>query len=256
MICNVITRDPMPAMVATLLLALAASISAPALAETADKQQPISVSAEEPLEGNLTAKDFTLSKNVIVSQGTTLIHADRLQGKQNVDSSMSATAYGNPVSFRTKSDGVDEFKEAYAKKIVYDGQSGVIELFGDALLKEGKNELRGEYIRYDTHSGKFLGGQPDTAGVTSGPGPRVRGVFMPREDDGAPGKDGAKDKGAKAPAKDTKAAAKDAKPAAAAAPATAATSATPASDADKAASKGAQPPPVPLQSDTELKTTQ
>jgi lipopolysaccharide export system protein LptA len=255
MICNVFTRDPMAAMVATLLLVLAGSLCTPVLAETADKQQPISVSAEEPLEGNLTAKDFTLSKNVIVSQGTTLIHADRLQGKQNVDSSMSATAYGNPVSFRTKSDGVDEFKEAYAKKIVYDGQSGVIELFGDALLKEGKNELRGEYIRYDTHSGKFLGGQPDTAGVTSSPGPRVRGVFMPREDDSASGKDGAKDKGAKAPAKDAKAVAKDAKPVPAAAPA-AATGAATTSDADKAAPKTTQPPPVPLQSDTELKTTQ
>jgi lipopolysaccharide export system protein LptA len=255
MICNVTTRDPVPAVVATLLLALAWSFCAPALAETADKQQPISVSAEEPLEGNLTAKDFTLSKNVIVSQGTTLIHADRLQGKQNVDSSMSATAYGNPVSFRTKSDGVDEFKEAYAKKIVYDGQSGIIELFGDALLREGKNELRGEYIRYDTHSGKFLGGQPDTAGVANVPGPRVRGVFMPREDDSATDKGGAKDKGAKVPAKDAKAAAKDAKPAPAAAPA-ATTSATATSDADKAAPKAAQPPPVPLQSDTELKTTQ
>jgi lipopolysaccharide export system protein LptA len=257
--CNVITRGPVRATVGALLIALAALFGAAASAETADKQKPIVWSADQDLTGNSEQKVFTLSKNVIVSQGTTLIHADRVDGKQNADSSMSATAYGNPVSFRTKSDGVDEFKEAYAKKIIYDGQTGIIELFDNALLKDGKNELRGNHIKYDTRTGKFLtDARPDAPGETNGPGNRVRGVFMPREDDSAPGKDDAKDKAGKAPAKGGKAAAKDATPASSTAPAatSSATSAPAASDTAKAAPKTAQSPPVPLQSDTELKSAQ
>jgi len=42
----------------------------------------------------------TLKGNVVITQGTITIHADRIDFKQNPDNSMSATAYGNPISFR------------------------------------------------------------------------------------------------------------------------------------------------------------
>jgi lipopolysaccharide export system protein LptA len=221
-----------------LLLACTASFAGVAAAEEADKQKPINYSADQPFEANLNDKSGTLKGNVLITQGTTEIHADKVDLNQNADSSMSATAFGNPVTFRTKRDGADDYNQAYAQKIVYDGQTGIIELFGNAMLKQGQgDELRSNYMRYDMRNEKFLGvARPDAPGVVNGPGNRVRGVFMPRDTAATPAK-GAPD------AKGTKPAppAKDAKPAATTKPATPA---------------GAPSNPVPLTSDSELKSTQ
>lgn len=232
MTTNVFSRASLHVCAAAALGAWLLALGSVAHAEDADSKKPIVWSAEDPFEGNIAEKAGTLRKNVIITQGTTTIHADRVDLKQNADSSMSTTAFGNPVSFRQKREGSDEYNEAYAKKIVYDGATGVIELFDNALLKQGASEVRGNYFRYDTRTEKFIGeARPDAPGVTNGPGDRVRGVFMPRPtatvpgvpDKAAPGKDG---KSPAAPAKATAAPAK-----------------SPAST-------------VPLKSDTELKSTQ
>jgi lipopolysaccharide export system protein LptA len=154
-----------------------------AFGEKADKEKPINFSAEQPAEVDFEKRLGTLKGNVVITQGTITIHADRIDFKQNADNSMSATAYGNPITFRQKKDDSDEYYEGYAQRAVYDGQKDLLELFDRALLKQGTDEIRSNYISYNSSSGVFRAeGRPNAPGVAEGPGERVRGTFQPKSE--------------------------------------------------------------------------
>jgi lipopolysaccharide export system protein LptA len=162
--------------------ACSAAMLAPcvACAEKADREKPIHFSADQPAEVDFDKRVGTLRGNVVITQGTLTIHADRIDFKQNPDDSLSATALGNPVSFRQKKDDSDEYFEGYAQRAVYDGQTQTLELFDRALLKQGKNEIRSNYVSYNSATNLFKAeGRPDAPGV-EGPGARVQGVFEPQ----------------------------------------------------------------------------
>ena len=170
-----------------LVLLAALSFIAPAHAEKADRDKPVNFSSDDAGGVNYETRTGSLKGNVVITQGTMTVRADRIDFKQNADNSLSATVYGNPLSFRQKKDGSDEFYEAYAQKAVYDGQKELLELFDRALLKQGNDEIRSNYISYNTSTGAFKAeGRPDQAGPATGPGARVRGTFQPRSD-AAPG---------------------------------------------------------------------
>ncbi len=172
-------------------------VASPASAEKADRDKPINFQGDTG-GGNAETKNGELRGNVVVTQGTLSIHADRITFHQNPDNSLSATAYGNPVTFREKRDGVDEYYEGFAQRIVYDGQKRFVELFDNALLKKGSDEIRSNYISYDAATEVFKAeGRPDSAAGAAGEvplGARVRGVFQPESKD----KDGKSAKGAAA----------------------------------------------------------
>lgn len=171
--------------VASALVAVLLLVAPAAWAEKADRDKPINFSAEQPAQIDFQKRVGTLRGNVIITQGTLSIHADRIDFRQNPDNSLSATAYGNPVSFKQKKDGSDEYFEGYAQKAVYSGETQTLELFDRALLKQGKDEIRSNYISYNAATGIFRAeGRPD-ASDTEGPGARVRGVFQPRPKTGA-----------------------------------------------------------------------
>jgi lipopolysaccharide export system protein LptA len=170
---------------------------APAHAEKADRDKPINFSADNDLAMNYQTRSGSLKGNVVVTQGTITVHADRLDLKQNPDNSLSVTAYGNPVTFREKKDGSDEYYEGFAQRAHYDGTTQLLELFDRALLKQGTDEIRSNYISYNNATGQFHAeGRPDQAGA-AGPGARVRGVFQPRAGEATPAAAGTD---AKAPA--------------------------------------------------------
>ncbi len=194
-------------------------LSGVALAEKADRDKEINFSSDQPFEGNLLEKKRNVRGNVIITQGTISIHADRIDFKQNPDNSLFATAYGNPVSFREKKDDSDEYYEGYSQRLVYDGSKNVVEMFDRALLKQGNNELRGNYVSTTTPPANTASkAGPTSRAVTNGTGTRVRGVFQPRPDatPGAKGAPKSDEKGTAAPdAKGSQPAAKDGKDAAA-----------------------------------------
>jgi len=170
---------------ARLLLALAcASACAPAaLAEKADREKPINYQADTG-DVNYQTKVGTLIGNVIITQGTLTIHADKVILRQNPDNSLSATAFGNPLTFREKRDGVDEYYEGVAQRAEYDGQKRFLELFDRALLRKGTDEIRSNYISYNAETEFFKAeGRPDTRPPGAGEPPlgaRVRGIFQPQ----------------------------------------------------------------------------
>ena len=218
-----------------LACALTAMVPALAWAEKADREKPINFSAEQPAEVDFEKRVGTLRGNVVITQGTMTIRADRIEFKQNPDNSLSATAYGNPVSFRQKKDDADEYFEGYAQRAVYDGQKQLLELFDRALLKQGSDEIRSNYVSYNSATGIFKAeGRPDAPGV-EGPGDRVRGVFQPRSESPFGAKGATKGEGGGSAAPDGKAA-----------PATKAAPSTKAAPATKAA------PPLKLTPDASL----
>ena len=101
---------------------------APAGAEKSDRDKPINFAGDTG-DANLQARGGALTGNVIITQGTLSIRADRIVFKQNTDNSLSATAFGNPVAIRQKRDGVDEYYEGYAQRVEYDGAKELVELF-------------------------------------------------------------------------------------------------------------------------------
>jgi lipopolysaccharide export system protein LptA len=184
---------------ATIVAAVAALAAAGAVAEKADRDKPINYSADVG-DVNYQTKIGTLTGNVVVTQGTLTVHADKVVFRQNPDNSLSVTAYGNPVSFRQKRDGLDEYYEGFAQRAEYDGAKELLELFDRALLKRGTDEIRSNYISYNAATELFKAEGRESKGAPpepGGPGARVRGVFQPRPD-ALPGK-GAKDAGKGAP---------------------------------------------------------
>jgi lipopolysaccharide export system protein LptA len=101
---------------------------------------------------------------------------------------------------REKRDGVDEYYDGVAQRIVYDGQKRFVELFDNALLKKGSDQIRSNYISYDAATEAFKAeGRPDSGTGTTGEvplGSRVRGVFQPESKDVKDAKDGKSAKGA------------------------------------------------------------
>ena len=84
--------------------ALGAVLAAPAGADKGRSREADQFFRRPAAEVDFEKRVGTLRGNVVITQGTTTIRADRIEFKQNADNSLSATAFGNPVSFRQKKD--------------------------------------------------------------------------------------------------------------------------------------------------------
>ena len=157
--------------------ALCASLLAtPVHAEKADRDKPVNLEADTVTLDDVK-KISVYQGNVILSQGTMMLRADRLQVSQNADGLDKVSASGRPVTFRQKLDGREEFIEGFADRVEYDSVSSQLELIGQAQLRRGSDELRGAQISYNANTEFFkVVGQPD-AKTPSG---RVRAVIRPK----------------------------------------------------------------------------
>ncbi|MGH8710855.1 MAG: lipopolysaccharide transport periplasmic protein LptA [Burkholderiales bacterium] len=156
-------------------------ICPPALAERADRDKPVNVVADK-VNVDDTNKVSVFEGNVVLTQGTIVIHASKIIVRQDSEGFNSGTAYGNLATFRQKMEGVDEYIEGEAERIEYDGKTEKLELFNSAHIKRGQDELRGNYISYNaiTEFYQALSGkQPANGG-------RVRAVIQPKEKDAKP----------------------------------------------------------------------
>lgn len=168
-----------------LLLSLSlVCFSATALAERADRDKPIHLEADHATvedykqRGEFRTSIFT--GNVILTQGTLILRADKIIMKEDVTGYRHATAHGNLVSYRQKRDGVNEYVEAWSRRAEYDNKTDKIELFGSARLKRGTDEVEGDYISYDITSDFFqVFGQPQPENDKNSDH-RVRAVIQPK----------------------------------------------------------------------------
>jgi lipopolysaccharide export system protein LptA len=164
-----------------IVLALTTVVLAlPAYAERADRGKPVNIESDR-----MTADDAkqvaVFEGRVVMTQGTFTLRADRLTVRQDKDGFQYGVALGAPATFREKRDGVDEWIDGEALRIEYDGKVERLELFEKARVTRDKDEVRGNYISYDSRSEVYRVQSakvpPDTPSRES----RVRAVIQPKK---------------------------------------------------------------------------
>ena len=160
-------------------------LCSPSGAEKADKEKPINLEADR-VNIDDAKKVSVFEGNVVLTQGTLVMRADRMIVREDAQGFNHGTAYGNPVTFRQKREGVDEYIEGEALRVEYDGRIERLQLFNRAQLRRGADEVRGSYISYDQPTEIFnaIGSHDDGSGKAA-PG-RVRAVIQPKSKEKPP----------------------------------------------------------------------
>ena len=170
---------------AIVLLAVLLAASPPARAERADRDKPLNVEADRMLadDGKQTV---VFEGRVVLTQGTFVLRADKLTVRQDKEGFQSGVAVGNPATFRQKRDGVDQWIDGEALRIEYDGKGERVELFDKARVSRDKDEVRGNYISYDTRSEVYrVQGSKELPAAPAGRDARVRATIQPKKKDDA-----------------------------------------------------------------------
>jgi len=151
-----------------------------ALAESADRDKPIDLEADT-VKVDDSKQISTYSGNVILSQGTLVIHADKLIVREDSEGFQHSTSLGNPTTFKQKMEGKAEYIQGSAQRIEYDGRMDKVQLYTKAWVKRGEDIVHGDYIMYDANAeyAEVIGGGPQAAtpGTPSG---RVRAIIQPK----------------------------------------------------------------------------
>lgn len=151
-----------------------------AYAEKADRKLKVNVSSLES-DGDYGKGIYKLSKNVLVTQGTLKISADRADIRADQEEQYKAVLTAKPVCFQQRTDKGD-WAQGIAERVEYDSKAGVVELFGGAVLFVGDDETRANYILYNTQAGTYESrDSKDRKSSASGKG--VTFVLQPREKD-------------------------------------------------------------------------
>lgn len=150
-----------------------------AWSEAADRDKPIELEADT-VTVNDAKKTSTYSGNVILTQGTLVIHADKLVVREDKDGFQHSTSTGNPTTFKQKREGKDEYMEGSAQRIEYDGRMDKVQLYTKAWVKRGEDIVHGDFISYDANAeyAEVIGGvKSNTEGGNSG---RVKAIIQPK----------------------------------------------------------------------------
>jgi lipopolysaccharide export system protein LptA len=166
-----------------------ALLSPSAHAERADKDKPMNVEADNMSYDDLKQVNI-FTGHVIVTKGTILIKADRVEVHQDPEGYQYATgtsANGAPLAyFRQKRDTPDTYVQGNALRIDYDGKNDVTTLTGRALVQKLQglatvvDEVHGTVVRYDGENDFYTA---QSGSDNSGPGNptgRVHAVLVPQ----------------------------------------------------------------------------
>jgi len=165
------------------LALLAAGLAAAALAEKADRDKPTQIEANKMSADD--ARRLTIfDGNVVLTRGTMRLMADRVVVRQDAEGFQFATATGKPARFRQRQDpkppdteGV--WMEGEALRMEVDDRSGKIELYDNAHVKRGGDEVAGNYILLDQRSDYFSVSTGKDA-KDAAPSGRVKAIIQPK----------------------------------------------------------------------------
>lgn len=174
------------------LMALAACCGAAAVhAERADRNKPLVMEADRPGILDYQRQVLVFNGNAVVTQGTMVLRAERIELREMPDGYRAATAIGGsgkPATWRQRRDGVDETVEGSADRIEYDGRADTLRFVGNGAVRRLRgstvsDEITGSTIVWDntTEVFKVEGGATSAANPTG----RVRVILSPRAETGA-----------------------------------------------------------------------
>jgi len=156
---------------ASKLLILATLLAtAPVLAKSGDRNQPMDISADrtDALLGDDSVS--TLEGNVRIRQGSLEVDAARADVHRVGGDINRIVLTGTPAQLRQVSDA-GEPMEATANRIVYLLADESMMLTGNVVVSQPRGTLRGETIKYDINTGRLDGG---------GDGARVSMRILPK----------------------------------------------------------------------------
>ena len=157
------------------------------LAERADRDKPVNLEADR-VDLDDAKKEAVFVGAVTLTQGTLTIKADKIIVKQDAEGFQYGIAYGNPAHFRQRREGSEEYIEGFSERLEYDGKADKVQMFTNARIQRGGDEVRGDYIAYNavTEFFQVIGGGKSAASP-SNPQGRVHAVIQPKPKPGAPG---------------------------------------------------------------------
>lgn len=177
---------------ALLALVATATVVATAQAEKSDRSKPMVVEADRPGSVDLQRQVVVFNGNVVITQGTMMLRADRIEMREMPDGYRSASALGSPgqpATWRQRRDGVDETVEGSADRIEYDERSDTLRFVGNGTVRRLRgatvaDEITGGTIVWDNLAQVFRveGG----AATPENPSGRVRAILSPRAEATAP----------------------------------------------------------------------
>ena len=158
----------------------------PTLAERADRDKPVNLEADR-VDLDDAKKEAVFVGAVTLTQGTLTIKADKIIVKQDAEGFQYGIAYGNPAHFRQKREGFEEYIEGFSERLEYDGKADKMQMFTNARIQRGGDEVRGDYISYNavTEFFQVIGGSKSGASTGNTQG-RVRAVIQPKPKPGTP----------------------------------------------------------------------
>lgn len=148
-------------------------------AETTDRDQPIELEADTVTVDE--AKKISIySGNVILTQGSLAIRAEKMTVREDGDGFQHTICTGSPTTFRQKRAGKDEYIEGGGQRIEYNGRMEKVKLFTSAWVKRGGDIINGDYISYDANAefAEVIGGtKANPNGMSNG---RVKAIIQPK----------------------------------------------------------------------------
>jgi len=167
------------ALVCALLCLGSAALASAALAEKADRDKPTQIEANR-MSADDTRRMNIFEGNVVLTKGTIAVRADRIVVRQDREGNQFTTATGNPVRFKQRQDPKDGEKEGAwmdgeALRVEIDEAKQTIELYDNARVNRGGDEVAGNYIFVDQRSDFYT--------VSAGKGAqqgRVRATLQPK----------------------------------------------------------------------------
>lgn len=169
---------------AALLLGVLAALAPAVHAEKADRSQRMTIAADQPSTIDLLKQVVVFNGNVVITQGTLTIHADRVELRQSPEGFHSASATGHPATFSQKREGLNETIQGQADRVDYDGRADTVHFIGHAVVRRMRggamaDEITGNEISYDNVTEVFaVAGGPSNVSPANPTG-RVRAVLSP-----------------------------------------------------------------------------
>jgi lipopolysaccharide export system protein LptA len=148
-------------------------------AEKADRDKPTQIEANR-MSADDTRRMTVFEGNVVLTKGTIAVRADRIVVRQDAEGFQYTTATGTPVRFKQRQDPKEGEKEGLwmdgeAMRVEIDDRKQTIELFDNARVNRGGDEVAGNYIFVDQRSDFF-----SVSAGKGAPQGRVKAVIQPK----------------------------------------------------------------------------
>lgn len=168
-----------------LLIPLALVLALPAAqAEKADRAKPMIFTAEKQGRLDGVTQRTELVGNVIITQGTLQLRAEKVdvrETREGYHQAFASGVAGQPVAFRQSLDKPGEAVDGVADQLEYDTRTETVRFIGNARLRSTRgatvtNEVTGAVIVFNSRTEDFT---VEGGNSSSNPGGRVRMIRMP-----------------------------------------------------------------------------